>query len=231
MRFGKDGFLRGAECECKYEKINYTTHLGYESKTASVLHTLPISDLCDTGIRGITFMNAQARVTEFELSDSHVGVNVEIKLQGICESVDNEGRINHFAIKTSCNSSEKVNINGQNCDNLICECNARVVDTVANVDEENLYIEVSYALNCEFTEAKSEQRLAALEEKENGKLPPRGSKITVYYPTEDDSLFSVARSYRTSVRDIAAANMLSESVMNCFDEPGSLVGVERLIIK
>jgi hypothetical protein len=43
--------------------------------------------------------------------------------------------------------------------------------------------------------------------------PKKCSQITVYYPTADDTLFGIAKKFRTTVKEIAVSNSLSESVV------------------
>ena len=231
MSFVRDAFLKSARSEQSYEKFAYTTHLGCDTGLFTATHTVPISDLSENGIRSVIYMGGAAKVYDMQISDGGVSVGVEIKLNGICDSIDSEGAINHFAVKSNCSVTEKVNINGQIPENAVVECKARVIDTTATVDEENLYIEVSYALESEAVVELFEDRLSEIRAVEGAEYEKRDSKITVYYPLPEDSLFTVARAYHTGVREIAAANMLSESVMNSFDVPGSLAGVKRLIIK
>ena len=56
------------------------------------------------------------------------------------------------------------------------------------------------------------------------------AKIIVYYPTEDDTLFSVAKRYRTSVLKVARDNGISESVFSSENPEGKLLGVKKLVI-
>ena len=231
LTFVKDAFLKSAECENNYGKINYTSHIGSDSRICTVSHTVPISEISEAGIRSIVYMSAQPRISALELRDGTATATVDIKLNGISSSVDNEGVLSYSALKTACSSTEKVPFSCQIPENAVLECRVRAIDTVATVDEENLYIDALYEITSDASLPGCEEYLAESVAKEGGEFAPRGSRICVYYPTPEDSLFSVARTYHTGVRDIAAANMLSESVMNSFDAPGSLVGVKRLIIK
>ena len=231
LTFVKDAFLKSAECDNSYGKINYTTHIGTESRVCTVSHTVPISEICECGIRSVVYMNAGARISSLELEDSAARAVVDVKLNGVCSSVDNEGVVNYFAVKTACSATEKVTFNCQMPENSLLDCKTRAIDTVATVDEENLYIDVTYEIASDAAAQKSEEYLVGAVAKEGGEFAPGGSSVRVYYPTPEDSLFTVARKYHTGVEDIAAANMLTEGVMNSFDTPGSLVGVKRLIIK
>ena len=59
----------------------------------------------------------------------------------------------------------------------------------------------------------------------------RNGKITVYYPDSDDTLFDVARKFRTTAERVAIDNALTEAAISDGCAPASLAGVEMLIIK
>ena len=56
------------------------------------------------------------------------------------------------------------------------------------------------------------------------------AKITVYYPTADDTLFSVAKRFHTSPIKVARDNEITETVFASDNPTGSLSGVKRVII-
>ena len=57
-----------------------------------------------------------------------------------------------------------------------------------------------------------------------------GAKITVYYPTKNETLFSVAKRFHTSTVKVAKDNGITESVFSEENSGGSLSGVKKLII-
>ena len=145
--------------------------------------------------------------------------------------VDENGDENCFGVKFSFPIAEKVNVGCQIPDGSSSECKIHVVDAVATLDDENMYVDVSYMLDCVLEGASADVRLAACVAKEGETFEKRGSEIVVYYPTDEDTLFSVAKAFHTSPKALAQDNMLSQSVMNSFDEAGALHGVKKLIIK
>ena len=66
--------------------------------------------------------------------------------------------------------------------------------------------------------------------KEDEAYSKEGAKITVYYPTAEDTLFSVAKRFHTSAVKVASDNSLTESVMSRENSEGSLQGVKKLLI-
>ena len=56
------------------------------------------------------------------------------------------------------------------------------------------------------------------------------SLLRIYYPSAEDTLWSVAKDYRVPVHAVADANRLSEEAKLHPDKKESLVGVSRLLI-
>ena len=79
-------------------------------------------------------------------------------------------------------------------------------------------------------EEKTEKILVSSMVKEGVVLPTNEGKITVYYPDSSDTLFSVAKRFRTSTEKVALDNDLTERVFVDDGEGGKLVGVRRLLI-
>ena len=227
----KDAYRKSVACENEYEDFSYSTHVGTEMKSCVVSHTLPISDLCDGELRNVLCMFAVPKITDVNVKDGYLSINAEMRIQGICASVAEDGSESYHNVKFSFQTEEKVNVNCQNAHNTVPECKIRVIDTSATLDEENMYVDVSYMLEAVSETVETVKRLVSCVADAQVCYPKRESEIIVYYPTSEDSLFSVAKKFHTSVSAIAADNMLTQSVMNSFDEVGSLGGIKRLVIR
>ena len=60
---------------------------------------------------------------------------------------------------------------------------------------------------------------------------PKKATVTVYYPRGGESLFDVAKKYKTTSLKIARDNDLSDQALSSFDTHDSLAGVKKLIIR
>ncbi|MBQ7333212.1 MAG: LysM peptidoglycan-binding domain-containing protein, partial [Clostridia bacterium] len=96
------------------------------------------------------------------------------------------------------------------------------------LDADNLSLElwysVSYSLGC----AESERYLSSCELVGDVEYKKTPSSITVYYPDENETLFQVAKKFHTTVKDIAADNMISEPT--ALGVPAK-IGLKKLIIR
>ncbi len=227
----RDAYLKSCGSEVKYEDFLYTTHLGCDKKSHTATHTIPLSDVCEWGVKNVILATAAARPTGTEISEGEALVNAEIKIFGITESTDEDGENIYGSIKSSFQIAEKVSFGCQIPDDASVECKIRVCDVCATIDEENMYVDVTYSVDAVAEANEKLVRLCSLFANSEEKFEKHESEIIVYYPTSEDTLFGIAKAFHTSVAHIAKTNMLTESVMNSFDSPVGLSGIKKLIIK
>ena len=79
-------------------------------------------------------------------------------------------------------------------------------------------------------EEKECRYLSSMNRIESEKYESVSSRITVYYPTDTDTLFSVAKKYHTSGRKLAQDNDITELVFAADNPNGSLSSVKKLLI-
>jgi hypothetical protein len=154
----------------------------------------------------------------------------DIIYSGVASEMDEEGNMGYAMIKFSSPFATNVNIDCQNPENLTCEAKVKARAAGAAIDAENLYVSCSVEATAVFCRERSEMVLLSMNSRDTQPYEKCASTIKVYYPTAEDTLFSVARKYHTSPIKIAADNSLSESVMSKDGCHGNLSGVKKLII-
>ena len=100
----------------------------------------------------------------------------------------------------------------------------------ASIDADKIYASCTLESVVMISEEQRERVLSTFSIKEGDPLDVKGAKITVYYPTSEDTLFSVAKRFRTSVLKVARDNEISESVFSMGNPDGRLSGVKKLVI-
>lgn len=231
VRIVRDAYLKSSASEVSYEDFAYSTYLTSDKKVCTLSHTVPLSNICEGGIQNIIYTSATAKLSGIELSDASAKIGMEMKLQGISADIDESGAENYHPIKYSFAAEEKVSFGCQIPSDSHIDCRVEVSDTIATIDEENMYIDVSYVLFTEVYMTSKEVRMRELLANPEEKFEKRNSEIIVYYPEEGDTLFSVARMFHTSAKQIAADNMLSQNVIKDSFEQSGLAGIKKLIIK
>ena len=224
-----DAYLKKAPTENTYQSFNYLSLVSSSSTKGTHSAELDRSALDSENIREIILMTATPKVERVECADSVVNIFGEIRYSGIAsEMVD--GKVSYFSVKFSSPFATNVNIDCQNNDNLQVEARVCAHSTYASMDADKIYVTCTLESSALVCEEKSEKVLSSFAIKEGEGQERVESKITVYYPTEEDTLFSVAKRFRTSVLKVARDNDISESVFSMENPDGRLTGVKKLII-
>ena len=108
---------------------------------------------------------------------------------------------------------------------------ASVEAVSAEIDRSQVVFSCDAALALVARERKNVGLLTSMCVVEDDAAVRDSSRVTVYYPEPTDTLFELAKKFRTTVKDIAVNNALTESVVNRQSDAGGLVGVKRLIIR
>lgn len=225
-----DGYLKSCACSNEYEQFCFSEFLDLVSAKGNHSASLPRCEITAGKLREVVFITAEPKVESLIKDSEGVKILGDVRYSGVASELDEEGNIGYAMIKFSSPFATNVNIDCQNVDNLTIEAKVKAHSAAASLDAENLY--VSCVLDCSvtFSEEKNEKTLSSINALEDEKYESCSSKITVYYPTADDTLFSVARRFHTSTLKVAADNSLGEAVMSRDGGDGNLAGVKKLII-
>ena len=225
-----DGYLRDYEGDCSYDSFNYTELVDVCSANDSHNAKIPRSEIDAGGLREIIFLASYPKVESIKATDNGVEILGEIKYSGVASDVDADGNISYAMLKFSSPFASNVNINSQNCRNLQYDVKVHTNSTSASIDAENLYATCNLQISVTACEEKCERIMTRINA--GGELSGEGAnaEITVYYPTAQDTLFSVAKRYKASVKKIASDNSLDASVFVGDDGDSHLGGVKKLII-
>ena len=224
-----DAYLKNAPTENGYRDFDYISLK--DSSTVKGTHNAELdrSEIESESLREIILMTATPKVERVELGEGLVNIFGEVRYSGIASDM-NEDKISYVSLKFASPFVTNVNIDCQNVENLEVDARVSAHSASANLDANKVYASCVLESSVTVCEEKREKILSSFVMKENEKYESNGAKITVYYPTDDDTLFSVAKRYRTSVLKVARDNDISESVFASNNPEGKLAGVKKLII-
>ena len=225
-----DGYLKSCESECSYGELCYCEMVDVISAKGSHSATIPRAEIETGRLREVVFLTAEPKVDSISCEGDGVKIVGEVKYSGVASELDEEGSISYVMLKFSSPFDTNVNVSCQNPEKTRFELKVNAHSAGASIDSDNLY--ASCVLDCSLTvcEEKEERILASMNAKEDEAYSKEGAKITVYYPTAEDTLFSVAKRFHTSAVKVASDNSLTESVMSRENSEGSLQGVKKLLI-
>ncbi len=225
----RDAYLKTASTENSYEDFRYHSLVGSSSAKGTHNAELDRSALESENLREIVLMTATPKVDRVELADGKVNILGEIRYSGIA-SEQTEDKISYVSIKTSSPFATNVNINCQNVEKSQVEAKVLAHSASATLDGSKVYFSSVLESSALVLEERTEKVLSDFSLKDGESSLECDAKITVYYPTDEDTLFSVAKRYRTSILKIAQDNDISESVFSSSNPDGKLLGVKKLII-
>ena len=220
-----DAFVAGGEVENVYRDFRYTSlnDCCYESVSGN--YEIPSSKICEDTIRDIPYICAEAKVNTAMIKDGEIVAAGELRASGVASVVNEAGEISYAGIKFNIPFEERASREVKNEDARV-DCNVSVSSICAVVDTDSVNVSYTLALGAVCSEVKTCRLLSESDACECSSA--EGKTVTVYYPKSGETLFEVAKKFRSSVSAIAAANDLSVSA-SANSNP-TLTGVDRLFI-
>ena len=139
--------------------------------------------------------------------------------------------MNFISFKHTSPIEKKLKLSVSDFSEIRSSVTASVEEVGAEIDRAQVVLRCNAALSIRARARRSVKALASMKVGEACEEARNSSRVTVYYPEASDTLFGVAKKFRTTVRDIAVNNSLTESVVSRHSEANGLAGVKKLIIR
>jgi hypothetical protein len=224
-----DSYLKSCPTDNVYDKFDYETLGDVVSVKGTHNAEVDRAELETEGLYEVIFLTATPKVERVDLNDGNVSIVGELRYSGVASEVVN-GDVSYVGVKFTSPFASNVNINCQNTDNLQIETKVMTSSASASVDSNKLYASCNIESVVTVCRESSETVLVSSTKREDEKYEKVGATVTVYYPDESDTLFSVAKKFRTSGLKIARDNDISETVFAAENESGSLKGIKKILI-
>lgn len=223
-----DCYLKNRPTENTYEDFSYLKLVSSASVKGSHNAELDRSEIDSEGLHEVVFLTATPKIDRVEREEGKVNIIGEIRYSGVASEMVDEN-ISYVSLKFASPFATNVNIDCQNSDNL--QVDARIFASGANasLDANKLYATCTLESQVTVCEEGREKILSS--SKADGEsYESAGARITVYYPTASDTLFSVAKRFHTSSLKVARDNNIAESVFAADNPEGKLIGIKKLLI-
>ena len=224
-----DGYLKSGPTENSYENFHFTELVDLSSAKGSHSAELERSELESDNLHEILFLTATPKVERTLVEDGKVSIIGEVRYSGIASEIIDD-KVSYVGIKFSSPFATNVNTDCQNDEKMQVDAKVMAYNASATLDANKLYATCTLESCVTVCEEKDEKILVVCSKKEGEVYESVGACITVYYPTEDDTLFSVAKRFHTSGLKVARDNDISESVFASDNPEGKLTGVKKLLI-
>ena len=224
-----DGYLVDCDTDNTYDDFHYTTLV--DSVNVKEAHNVEINrdELESEGLREIIFLTSTPKIERVEFDNQVATIIGEIRYNGVASEMIGDN-ISYTGIKFSSPFTTNVNVSCQNGDKIHVEAEVRTSCTSASLDAEKLYATCTLE-NVAVAIKEDEIRvLSSMTRCESDNLKSDEAKIVVYYPSPDETLFSVAKHFRTTSLKVAEDNNILESVFAEDNPAGNLSGIKRLLI-
>ena len=227
VSFAADAYLTDAETENAYSDLSYTELLMRSRTTETLSFDFPRDSEDAAAIREIVLIEAQPRVHEIKSEDGHVSVSGDMRISGVVSTAAEEG-ITYAPIRLDSPFTLSL------AANLPTELNGRYELILtphaprATLSPDRLSISIPVTAALAVTADRTLRVLTSCDAVEGSSVVRDGSTVTVYYPTDTDTLFDVAKRYRTTPERIAVTNTLTSAVSGV--NPSAAIGARKIVI-
>ena len=224
-----DGYLKEAPTDNSYENFGYTRLVSAEPIKSSHTAEIDRADIESEGMREVVFLTSTPKIEQIEKGDGRVTVSGEVRYSGVASEMIGD-KISYTSLKFSSPFSVNVNCSCQNDDKTQVEIELHTQNTSATLDSDKLYATCSFEGTSVVLAEEKQLVLSEMTCLESDDGCSEAAKITVYYPAPGDTLFEVAKRFRTSTLKLAQDNDITQSVFSSDNPSGSLSGVKKLIV-
>ena len=224
-----DAYLKEVPTDNAYDGFSYTTLRDSVCLKSGHNAEIDRSEIESDGLREVIFLTSTPKVDETTLSDGRVNIVGEIRYSGIASETAGD-KISYLPIRFSSPFEINVNVSCQIDEKCQADVELHSFDTTASLDSNKLY--ASCTIECKVSVSSCEEKsvLSDMTIVEGESFENEEARVTVYYPTSSDTLFSVAKRFHTSGLKLAGDNGITEAVFSSDNPTGSLKGVKRVII-
>ncbi len=225
-----DGYVKERGTVSKHGDFSYSSLCSCLSDEFMFETACSLSELSCENVESILTVTSHPHIENVSFDGERLKIGGEIRFSAIACQVNEDDMRLYAPIKFSSPFERFVNINCQNSDNLSVKVKMDVNNEKAECinDVVNICASVKLRLTVMCEEKASCLLSSYLSDEE---YTHDASAITVYYPSSDETLFSVAKKFHTSMAAIAGDNALTESVFASPSSPLKTLGTKKLIIK
>ncbi len=226
-----DAYVKERDTAASYEDYSYATLVAMGNSEPAFAASVMRSEVGCEQIRDILTLGCEIRSFDKKIAPSGFEICGDAAFSGIACEINDENKPTYLPIKFSSPFSVNVNCGCQIPENAEIEASVRALDTDFSLDAEKITVKSSLKVAYSVAEGNTLTRLSECSLCGEEEYRSRLSTVTVYYPENSESLFSVAKKFHTTVAKIAEDNKLSEQTLAASNKEGVLSGVKRLIIR
>ena len=226
-----DAYLKEQGTKNSYSEIEYRRADGASIGEMTVDLKVARSELMLDTVQSILCADAEFLISEAKAWHNGVKFEGEINISGIACEINADNSVGFVPIKIKRPFEENVNISCQIPENSQIEYTVSTVECVPTLDSDFLYLRCVAGVKIKLFADEKMTCLTSCEVVEGEQFLKNTSSVTVYYPTESENLFDIAKRFHSSVAKIARDNSIAEETISLPDTPSSLSGLKKIIIR
>ncbi len=227
----RDAYLKERDTSSSYDTYSYKETVALSSVQEPLSVKIPLEAISIDNTANIINVSSRIGVCEAKIEGEKLVLSADMHLSGIACQISEDNNAEYVQIKHTESVALNVNLNCHTTENTEALARVDVYGCECVIEEESLAVKCSANVRYELTEKREIKRLTECNTTGDGEYKPDGSVITVYYPTDDETLFDVAKKFHTTTAKLGTDNAISETVLSSPDSNGTLSGIKRLIIK
>ena len=206
----KDAYLKTKNTKEEYKNLDFRTHLSAETKSGSISLKMPLLELDTPNLKEILALNQDFRNVGLENDGKSTRFVGEAAFSGVACEISEDGDTSISNLKFTAPINVDVNISCQFPEKHDFFAKISPAGCDWEIDGENLCVKVYYTYSYSLSETLHESCLSSCEIVGDELIEKSLSKVSVYYPDPDESLFEIAKKFHTGVKDIAEDNAIGE---------------------
>ena len=204
-----DAYLIDKETKASYSDFKYEALSEIKREYIEVSESVPFVGVSTENIRGIVSSVAEISDACATASGKGAEISGKITLTLIACEINDDDSVSYFPIKHSFDFNEYVNISSQLSDNSVIRCSLSHPVAESLIDGDAVDVKCSFSLVLTVGVESVVRKLDSLEVV--GDLADNSAaSVSVYYPTDRDTLFSIAKKYHKPLATIAEINSLAD---------------------
>ena len=226
----KDAYSKIYDTENKYKTTDYREIVDAKRTSSKVSREIAKKETDAPLAVDIVYLSAIPEIESVRIESSEVKIEGEIRFSGVACEISDDASAVYSSLRIGVPFSEKVNYNSQIPKNATVECSVDVTNARMDLDSENFYLEAGISVDTVLALKQEIDTLDSSDIIEGTKAEPSASVINIYYPEEGDTLFEVAKRFKTSPRQIAEDNSLTKEAVSATGKD-ALSSVRKLLIR
>ena len=223
-----DAYLKACAVENKYDDFSYNELVSVLSSRETENGAVSRAEIEAENVREVLLLNVTPKLESALCDDGKLTVMGELKYSGIASVTDAEGSFSYVPLKFSLPFERALEI--KSGESLLPEVRVKAHNASATFDASKLYASCLLEISAVVTEEKHLTRLSSSQKIPEQSFDNNSSRIVIYYPDEKESLFSIAKKYKTTALKIASDNALDAKVAADADGYSAPVGAKKLLI-